>query len=363
MDEIARIQDAFSLSLWPLTASICREASAAMRGDSQALSRLCANAHRIAGTAATLGFVTLGEHAAALEDTILRAPRDPWHAHWFATFRSALHVAGQTKAAAGHLDRQGTAWTVFCVTDEPWPDEQRGVLQLKQLSSLDQLPSPPRGALVIDARVDGTSRLRKARGRWGTTQPLIAILSGESEAESLLALRAGADFLHYATEGVSPASVRLSAWAALPLPFQSAVLFIVDSDSMRASFVRAAIEPFGVRVCCEDDHRYAAKRLRTEQPHIVLVDPSNAETVALLRAERSKNPDRMLLSYGHTTWADAMIHTEPTVENMMAVLGDALRSVLGFANAWTGGLDDTKETVKIDRADLKSILPLTPRTK
>lgn len=365
MEEIARIRAAFSLSLWPLSAALCRDASATLRGDRHALGRLSTTAHRIAGTAATLNINPLADIARALEDAIESTPNDRWVGCLFATFRATLQAATPSASIAKHLDRSGNAREAFCSNNEPWSLESKILLQLTQVASLDALPRPPRGALVLDARTDTTSRLRKARAAWGSSNPLIAILSGESEAESLLALRAGADYLHFAAsteaEAMSAIRVRLSAWAALPPPFAGAIVLVVDSDSLRSSFLRAVLEPFGARVHCEDDPAHVEKRLRTDSPHIVVIDPSRTSSVELLRAQKHAHRDRFLISYGPTSWSDASLDPECSVESVVPILGDALRSVLGSAHVSVRLLDETTETIKVSRAEVLSILPSTPR--
>jgi HPt (histidine-containing phosphotransfer) domain-containing protein len=360
-EELARIRAAFCLSLWPLCASLTRDASATLRGDRAAITRLSQVAHRIAGSAGTLELDALAAGAKDLEHALDRTQNDRWLAPWFATFRAAQAASLEALAAAAHLDRGGSAREAFCIVAGEWDATEAQFLNVTQAASVDSLPSPARGALIVDARNDATARLRHARACWTEGKPIVAILAGDSQAESLLALRAGADYLHPLALDISLSSLRLSAWAALPPAFSGAVVLLADGDSLRASFVRALLEPLGVRVLCEDAATAVEKRLRTDSPQVVIFDPANAQLQRLLLGQKAQNPDRFVVSIGPCPGTTAVVERTASLEATAQILGEVLREALGVAQAPKRLLDESTATMKVTRASMGSIEPVSKR--
>ncbi len=354
---IGRVRDAFCLSLFHGAAAVQRDAAALLRGERVASARMSEQLHRIAGTSASLGLEALGQRARALESS-LEANDDRWHGHLFDVCVELELAAAPFAPALVAMDRPGVNRSGFFASDEPLPSEALAISLLRAVSTVEEAPSPPRGVLLVDARRDLMSRVRAARARWGPN-PVVAVLPESSVANTLLALRAGADLVHRGP--LDAGWLGLSRIAALPPALSGAGLLWVDRDPLRASSLRAALEPLGARVTTVDDIDQLPRALRSPLPHMAIVDVEHVDAAAILDRIEESTPTVELLTVGPAPAGYAWIPSEGGFLALVQRVGQALASALGPDDPAPFDARVETQTLELSRRELGDFLRQTRR--
>lgn len=352
-DLLGRVRDAFSLSLLHSNAALQRGAAALLRGDRSASSTLCDLLHRVVGTSASLGFDAVATRCRAVESALL-ASDERWYAKLFAAIRALEEPVARVAPVARAAMRTGSARALTLLA----PDEielafdARWPLSRIQLSA--SCPHPPRGALLVDARRDAMARVRSARAVWGSN-PLVAIAPNASEAEVLLALRAGADFVH--RDELSGESLRLSAWCALAPPFAYGTIVSLDTDPLRASSLRAAFEPLGAKVVTVDDRSQLQQQFRTLLPHVAVIDAEHEQAASIARAIDEQGGSVSLITIGAGgAWGGERLPEDVPFLALLAGVARAMVSALGPDDVHAMEPGAATQTLRLSRVDVRSLV-------
>lgn len=350
---MGRVRDAFSLSLFHSMATLQRNAAALLRGDREATTALNELLHRLVGTAGSLGFDALSARSRALESSLL-ASDDRWYSKLFGTVRALDEAMSPMRSVALCSLRTGTARARTMLTNDDLRAHAGALWPMQCVESATSCPHPPRGVLLVDARRDVMSRVRAARAVWGFS-PIVAIAPEASEAELLLSLRAGADMV--SRDPIGEEALCLAAYCALPLPFSHANVLMLDGDPMRASSVRAAIEPLGARLHLIDSSDGLDRWLRTTLPHMALIDAQHREAVAVADTLAEHGPTVRLLSMGEATYSDRSLDRGASFNELLCATLAMLVSAVGPDDVASLEGAPSTQTLKISKADLRSLAP------
>ncbi len=349
---VGRVRDAFSLSLFHANAALQRGAAALLRGDREASGALCDLLHRLVGTAASLGFDPLSARCRALEVALL-ASEDRWYSKLVAAIRTLDEASAPMQRVALVALRAGSARALWLYAPEPIELALQPSWPIRAVASVTACPDPPRGALLVDARRDAMARVRSARAVWGQS-PLVAIAPGASEADVLLSLRAGADFVHRGA--LSLDALSLSAWAALPPPFAHGAVLVLDSDPLRSSALRAAIEPLGARLAMIDARAQLEAQLRTLLPHVAVIDAAHPDAAPVAAVLAQHGASVSVVSIGDAPWSAAVVGDDQPFEELLAACVSALQTSMGPEEAAGFELGASTQTLRLSRADVQSAL-------
>jgi hypothetical protein len=353
-DLLGRVRDAFALSLFHSNAALQHGAAALLRGDRSASSTLCDLLHRVVGTSASLGFDAVATRCRALESA-LQASDERWYAKVFAAIRALDEPCSRLAPVARASMRTGSARSLTLLASDPLELEFDARWPMSKVQLASSCPHPPRGALLVDARRDVTARVRSARGVWGSS-PLVAIVPNASEAEVLLALRAGADFVH--RDELTGEALRLSAWCALPPPFAHGTVLSLDTDPLRASALRAAIESLGARLVSVEAKAQLQQQFRTLLPHVAVIDASHEEaaSVASTIDQQGGSVAIITVGEGRVSWSGERLPEGAPFSALLVACAHALRSTLGSDDVTVAEHGASTQTLKLSRADVRSMI-------
>jgi HPt (histidine-containing phosphotransfer) domain-containing protein/CheY-like chemotaxis protein len=345
------VRDAFALSLFHSSASLQRESSALLRGERDASRRLASIAHRLVGTAASLGFDEVALQSRALESA-LQERDERWHARLFSALRALDESSRPLRAVPLALQREGAARALFALFFDAREDRAALAALAQPLRALAELPTTPRGALFVDGRRELMSRVREARAAWAE-RPLVAIVPDASEAQTLLALRAGADFVH--RDAIDPDALAISAWSTLEPPLNRGALLWLDHDPLRSASLRAALEPLGARVSIVPELSSLQSLLRTALPHVAVLDFAHPDALKVESVLEQQAPTVPLRSLGEAparSSVTASIEARGSFAQLVIRVGRVLLDALGQDDLGAVEQPLAGQTLEIDRAEL-----------
>jgi hypothetical protein len=354
-DHWGSVRDAFALSLFHVNATLQHGAAALLRGDRSAVSALCDLLHRVVGTAASLGFDAIATHCRALESALQR-PEARWHAKLYAAMCALDEPCAGLLPVARSSMRTGSARSLTLLTSDPtepvlefdahWP--------IDIVTRATDCPHPPRGVLLVDARRDAIACVRLARGVWASN-PVVAIIPGATEAESLLALRAGADLIHRGE--LTAEALRLSAWSALPPPFAHGTVLSLDTDSLRASALRAALDALGANVVSIETEAQLQQRLGTQWPPVAVIDASHAEATCIATAIDRHGASVSIITLGDeaVTWSGQRLAASAPFSALVVACASALCAKLGPDDGPVQKHGASTQAIERSRADVQTM--------
>lgn len=345
---LGRVRDAFSLSLFHANALVQRESAALLRGEREAAKRLMDAAHRLVGTAGSLGFDALAAPCRALESSLSQHD-DRWHARLFAVVRELEEAASPLRDIALSLRRGGSARALTILSPDAIDEGVLARTGLAQVSVAAGCPHPPRGVLFVDARRDLMARVRSARTVWGG-HAVVAVAPRASEAETLLALRAGANLVHAAD--IDSTALSITAWSALAPPLTNGTIIWFDNDPLRSSSARAALEPLGAKVHPFDELSKLTTTLRKQWPHLAVIDSEHPDGERLFDELTSIAPTVPVVSLGAARWCRQSLDTQRRFIEVVKQAGVALLDALGPDDLPPVDIDATTQTVRLSKADL-----------
>lgn len=345
---LGRVRDAFSLSLFHANALVQRESAALLRGDRDAAKRLMDVAHRLVGTAGSLGFDALSAPCRALESSLSQHD-DRWHARLFTVVRELEEASRPMRDTALALRRSGTARALTILSPDALDEALLRRVGLVQVSVATGCPHPPRGVLFVDARRDLMARVRSGRTVWGGNA-VVALAPRASEAETLLALRAGANLVH--SGEFEPTALAITAWSALAPPLTNGTVLWFDHDPLRSSSARAALEPLGAKVHPLDDLAKLTPTLRKQWPHLAIIDVEHPDSERLFDELATIAPTVPVVSLGAARWSKQSLDASQRFIDVVKQAGAALLDALGPDDMPPVDIDATTQTVRLSRADL-----------
>jgi HPt (histidine-containing phosphotransfer) domain-containing protein len=345
---LGRVRDAFALSLFHTSSLVQRESAALLRGDRDAARRLAEIAHRLVGTASSLGFDSLATPCRSLEASLTQHD-DRWHARVFAVVRELDEAALPMAGVAMALRRRGTARALTILAPDPIDEALEARADLTRVTVAAGCPHPPRGVLFVDARRELMTRVRSARSVWGAN-PVVALAPRASEAETLLALRAGADMVH--SRELDADAIALAAWSVLAPPLTDGSLLWFDNDSLRASAARAALEPLGAKLSVLDDPSLLLATLRKRWPALAVLDAAHPQAERLFDELASIAPSVPILVLGAARWSKSSLDAMIPLVALVKHVGAAMLEVLGPDDVPPTTIDATTQTVRLNRVDL-----------
>ncbi|MDP3274704.1 MAG: Hpt domain-containing protein [Deltaproteobacteria bacterium] len=298
---IDTVRDAFGWSLWTSRATIERLSRLALRDDSKAMQHaLCVESHRLAGTASSLGFTSVGQHAAELERA-LESQGERWHGQAIALSRALDAQLSESPRPIASL-RLSSSAPIHLIGD--FSENLLGTVQSAFVHrSLSDLATRPQGVCVIESHEAKSQAIREARDRLGEGL-LMVVIEGATTAQHVMALRAGADLV-----GLS-ANVLDTAQSLLPGVFAGQLIACETSDALMRSVMRAGFEALGARLVTLD-----------ESPTVVIVDDPPQSLVPEWAALRT-------VSLGPASWANRALERRPSLANVMSAVSQLLDDTL-----------------------------------
>jgi hypothetical protein len=132
----------------------------------------------------------------------------------------------------------------------------------------------------------------------------------------------------------------------------------LDTDPLRASALRAAIESLGARLVSVEAKAQLQQQFRTLLPHVAVIDASHEEaaSVASTIDQQGGSVAIITVGEGRVSWSGERLPEGAPFSALLVACAHALRSTLGPDDVTVAEHGASTQTLKLSRADVRSMI-------